>query len=185
MRPALVILDMINLFDFEGGDRLAQQALKACKRISALRAAFVLRGWPVLYVNDNFMNWNREFSDLVAVCRQADGPSGAIATVLEPQATDYYVLKPRHSAFLCTTMPAIIEDLSVKELVITGVATDSCVLATVQDAHMRRYTLRVPRDCVAAQTPARSQRALGLMAESMNVDTRAAQTTLRSLAAGN
>lgn len=183
MRRALLIVDMINLFNFEGGERLAQQALKACKNIAALREAFVQRGWPVVYANDNFLDWNQEFTDLVAKCRQQEGPTGEIAVALEPKPADYYVLKPRHSAFLCTTLPAILSDLSLQELVVTGVAADSCVLATVQDAHMRGYKVRVPRDCVAAQTPARSARALELMRESMQLDTRAAKTVLRSLAA--
>lgn len=184
MRPALLIIDMINLFDFEGGDRLGTHALKACRPIAALRDAFARRDWPVLFANDNFMDWNQEFTDLVVKCRQHPGPSSEIAAVLEPKPAEFYVLKPRHSAFLCTTLPAILSDLQLQELVITGVATDSCVLATVQDAHMRGYKVRVPQDCVAAQTPARSSRALALMRESMALDTRAAKTVLRSLAAG-
>ncbi|MGZ7226722.1 cysteine hydrolase family protein, partial [Streptococcus pyogenes] len=67
-------------------------------------------------------------------------------------------------------------------LVITGVATDSCVLATAQDAHMRGYKVRVPSDAVAAQTAARSKRALALMSESMEIDTRPTATASRSLA---
>lgn len=181
MRPALIVLDMINLFDFDGGDRLAAQAVKVCNNIAALRATFTERDWPVLYVNDNFMDWNREFSDLVATCRQRGGATSSIATILEPGPKDYYVLKPRHSAFLCTTLPAILDDLSVSELVITGVATDSCVLATAQDAHMRGYKVRIPSDAVAAQTAARSKRALALMSESMEIDTRPTATASRSL----
>lgn len=184
MRTGLLILDMINLFDFEGGDRLARQALKACGPISQLRASFTDRGWPVLFVNDNFMDWSREFSDLVSMCREKKGPTASIASALEPHPSDYYVLKPRHSAFLCTTLPAILADLGIKQLVMTGVATDSCVLATVQDAHMRGYQVRVPTDGVAAQTAARSARALALMEQAMKVDTRPAQTLLRSLVAG-
>lgn len=183
MRCALIILDMINLFDFEGGDGLAGQAMKIYRNIVPLRETFAAHNWPVLYVNDNFMDWNREFSDLVATCRQMEGPTGAIATALEPGPKDYYVLKPRHSAFLCTALPAILADLHVSELVVTGVATDSCVLATAQDAHMRGYKVTVPEDAVAAQTAARSKRALALMAESMTVDTRPVRTTIRSLAA--
>lgn len=183
MRPALLIIDMINLFDFEGGNQLGVHALKACGPIATLRQAFADRNWPVLFANDNFMDWNQEFTDLVAKCRQHPGPSGEIAAVLGPKPEEYYVLKPRHSGFLCTTLPAILADLKLQELVITGVATDSCVLATVQDAHMRGYKVRVPQDCVAAQTPSRSTRALALMRESMSLDTRRAKTVLRSLAA--
>lgn len=91
------------------------------------------------------------------------------------------MLKPRHSAFLCTALPAILADLSVKDLVITGLATDSCVLAAAHDAHMRGYRIRVPKDRVAAQTGARSARALALMSDAMMIDTRTGATVLRSL----
>lgn len=183
MRPALLIIDMINRFDFDGGAALARHALKATASIQALRASFHAHDWPVLFVNDNFMDWNCEFSDLVASCRQLPDAPGQIATALEPHSSDYYVLKPRHSAFLCTVLPAILVDLGAKTLVIVGVATDSCVLATVQDAHMRGYTLHVPRDGVAAKSTARSTRALALMEDAMQIDTRPTKTLIRSLLA--
>lgn len=54
MRCALIILDMINSFDFEGGERLAAQAMKMFRNIATLRETFAAHNWPVLYVNDNF-----------------------------------------------------------------------------------------------------------------------------------
>ncbi len=183
MHPALLIIDMINRFDFDGGPALARHAATASSSIQVLRATFHAHDWPVLFVNDNFMDWNSEFSDLVTRCRQLPGAPGQIASALEPQPSDYYVLKPRHSAFLCTTLPAILADLGAKSLVIVGVATDSCVLASVQDAHMRGYTLHVPRDAVASKSPARSRRALALMEDAMQIDTRPAKTLVRSLLA--
>ena len=43
------------------------------------------------------------------------------------------MLKPKHSAFLCTALPVLLHQLGVDGLVLAGVATDSCVLATALD----------------------------------------------------
>lgn len=170
MNSALIILDMVNLFDFEGGKALATQAKKIAPRIDALRQAYTKRGLPVIFVNDNFLDWNREFSELVTVCGRPGRLGSPIVDTLRPQSSDYYVLKPKHSAFLCTVLPAILNDLKIGRLVLTGIATDSCVLMTAQDAHMRQYEVVVPSDCVAAQTAARSAAALKLMRNSMKLD---------------
>ncbi|RYG99500.1 MAG: cysteine hydrolase [Alphaproteobacteria bacterium] len=181
MTAALVILDMINLFDFEGGKALAAQAKRIVKPIKDLRTAFTARGLPVIFANDNFLNWNRDFKELVATCTHPSSSGSLIAEELRPAPSDYYVLKPKHSAFLCTALPAILRDLQVDRLVLTGIATDSCVLMTAQDAHMREYKIVVPADCVAAQTKARSNAALRLMQISTNIDTSSSTTILRRI----
>lgn len=181
MKSALIILDMVNLFDFEGGKALATQAKKIAPRIDELRQAYSERGLPVIFVNDNFLDWNREFSELVAICGHPGCRGSSIVETLRPESTDYYVLKPKHSAFLCTVLPAILGDLKIDHLVLTGIATDSCVLMTAQDAHMRQYEVVVPSDCVAAQTAARSAAALKLMRDSMKLDTSPASAVIKGL----
>jgi len=181
MNSALIILDMVNLFDFEGGKALATQARKIAPRIDALRQAYTKRGLPVIFVNDNFLDWNREFSELVAICGHPGYLGSSIIDTLRPEPSDYYVLKPKHSAFLCTVLPAILSDLKIGHLVLTGIATDSCVLITAQDAYMRQYEVVVPGDCVAAQTAARSTTALKLMRDSMRLDTSSAAAEIKRL----
>ena len=70
----------------------------------------------------------------------------------------------------------LLAKLGARELVLTGVATDSCILATAVDAHMREFTLRVPRDCVAALTPAHTERALTLLRDACAADVRSSRT---------
>ena len=181
MNSALIILDMVNLFDFAGGTALSTHARKIAPRIAALRQAYTECGLPVIFVNDNFLDWNREFSELVAICGQPRCLGSSIVGTLRPQSSDYYVLKPKHSAFLCTVLPAILNDLKIGHLVLTGIATDSCVLMTAQDAYMRQFDVLVPRDCVAAETAARSAAALKLMRDAMKVDTSPAATVIKRL----
>src|SRR5690606_39132713 len=99
-QPALLIIDMINTFDFEGGASLVRAAEFAARRIASLRRRWHQAGAPVVYVNDNFMRWQADFRELVAVCAHDDMRGAAIARLLQPGPDDYFVLKPKHSAFL-------------------------------------------------------------------------------------
>ncbi len=144
---------MINLFDFPGGAMLARQARPLARRLQALKQRFHQAGSPVVYVNDNFMHWQADFKELVAVCAHPRAPGAEIAERLRPEPGDYYILKPKHSAFLCTPLPLLLAKLGVRRLVLTGIAADACILATAMDAHAREYTVEVPRDGVASRTP--------------------------------
>lgn len=179
--PALIILDMISLFDFEGAAALLGQARSIAPRIALLKRRFRAAGRPVIYVNDNFMDWRQDFKELVAISAHPGAPGADIATALWPEHDDYYILKPKHSGFLCTALPILLQSLGVDHLVLCGVAADSCVLMTAQDAHMRNFKLSVPADCVAAQSRQRSERAVELMATAMHVDRRRSGVVARTV----
>ncbi|CAN7151470.1 cysteine hydrolase [Pseudoxanthomonas sp. LjRoot168] len=164
---ALIVLDMINLFDFEGGTRLGAAAVRITPRIVALRERFDAAGAPTIYVNDNFAHWQGHVGDLVTACRERGGASAAIVQRLAPRPQDYHVLKPKHSGFLATPLPILLAKLGVRRLVLTGVAADACVLATAQDANMREFALWVPKDAVAAISPARLRNAVALMSRTL------------------
>ena len=170
---ALLIIDMINLFDFDGGPSLARDAARIAPRIARLKARFGQTGAPVIYVNDNFMDWRADFKELVAICSHPQSAGAEIARALAPGPDDYYILKPKHSAFLATPLSLLLAELGVHRLVLTGLAADACVLITAQEANMREYQVSVPADCVAAQTPGRRTRALAVVKTSFSADTRA------------
>ena len=169
---ALLILDMVNLFDFDGGAPLGRAAMRIAATIATLRARFDAARAPTIYVNDNFARWQGGFDDLVAACHGAGGASAAIVRRLSPRPHDYHVLKPKHSGFLATPLPILLDKLGVRRLVLTGVSADSCVLATAQDANMREFALWVPQDAVAAISPARRRTALALLAQTLGASVR-------------
>lgn len=174
--PALLILDMMNLFDFEGGDGLGRAAVTCSRTIRRLRDRFDEAGAPVVYVNDNFAHWQGEFRDLVARCAAGPPAPATIARVLAPEPGHYYVLKPKHSGFLATALPVLLAKLGVRRIVLAGVAADSCILATAQDANMREFGLWVPGDAVAAISADRKARALAVMKASLDADVRGTRT---------
>lgn len=167
-RGALLIIDMINCFDFPGAENVQPKALLAANAILSLRAAFERRGWPVIYVNDNFGEWHSERSRLVERALSHPNP---VTEKLQPKDEDFFVIKPQFSGFYATNLPVLLPKLGVDRLVLTGIATDICVLFTAADAHMRDYRLWIPRDAVAAETPEHDQWALSIMEKSMSAET--------------
>jgi len=70
--------------------------------------------------------------------------------LLKPQASDYFVLKPKHSGFYASPLHLLLQHMEVKRLVLAGIATESCVFFTAIDAFIRGYQLTVAADCVAS-----------------------------------
>jgi len=168
---ALLVVDMISSWDFPNGDKLARAAAAIAPRVGQLKQRCVLAGVPVVYVNDNRDRWRSEFRELVRVSVEESEAGAAIAASLLPRDEDYSVLKPKHSAFYATPLDLLLRHLRVTRLLVTGVASDQCIVMSAAEARMRDYEVIVPGDCVAAQTPARNARALHHLGEAHGIAT--------------
>lgn len=157
---ALLLVDVINDFDFPEADQLLRFAVPMAHRLAKLKRDAAVHGIPAIYVNDNFGRWRSDFNAQVDHCRRRGGAVREIVDVLAPDEDDYFVLKPKHSGFFSTTLDTLLEYLGAKSLVIAGIATNICVLFTANDAYMRDYKLFVPSDCVAANTERDNEYAL-------------------------
>ena len=62
---ALLIVDVINDMEFEGGEALFEQALPMADRLAAFARRAREAGVPVVYVNDNFGRWRSDFRALL------------------------------------------------------------------------------------------------------------------------
>lgn len=164
-RTALVVVDMVNPLDFPGARSLLRQALPAARRIATLRARLKPRGVPVVFVNDNFTHWREDFGQLVAICSQPDALGAPLLEVLPPEQDDYNLLKPQHSAFYNTPLEVLLSQLGVGRVVLTGIATDQCILASAIDARMRELEVVVASDGTAAMTAVRHRNALAVLRE--------------------
>lgn len=165
---ALLLIDVINDFEFPGGKALVGPATKISQNLANLKARAKAVGIPVVYVNDNFGKWRSDFKKLVDNCLDRDGLGKPIVEQLIPEPDDYFVLKPRHSAFHETPLDLLLKHLGVKILILMGLTTDSCILATATAAHMLEYELIVPRDCVASSSEAQKRHALKIVEETLN-----------------
>lgn len=168
---ALLLVDVVNDMEFESGARLLEAALPAARRMAALKARATAAGIPTIYANDNFGRWRSDLGDVVRHCLE-DGVRGEpVVRLLEPQEADYFVLKPKHSAFFATTLEVLLRYLGVNTLVLGGFSGDLCVLLTAADAYMRDIHLHVPEDCTASVNPRENARALAYMRRNFGVDT--------------
>lgn len=154
--PALLIVDMFSRFDFPDGERLAHCAVEAAHAIHPIREAFDDSDWPVIYANDNFGNWKCGFRELADECLRTPGAPQEIARTLLPKPNHHSILKPKHSAFLSTPLQILLQKLEAGPLVLTGMALDSCVLATAIDANSREYECLVVEQAVACLPERRS-----------------------------
>ena len=180
---ALLLIDVINHFDYPGGRTLSRHALPMARRVAALKGRAAAAGIPAIYVNDNFGRWRSDFRAIVAHCRRPGTPSEPIVALLAPAEEDYFVLKPKHSGFYATALETLLRYLGSETLIITGLTADSCVLFTAADAFLRDFRIVVPRDCVASIDPREKTRALQRMAKLLDVDIRtSARLDLATLA---
>lgn len=171
-RTALLVIDMLNTFDFEGAEQLIRATEAIVEPINHLRAAARAADLPVFFVNDNYGRWHDERSDLIAWLTR-DGAAGReIVERIAPRDDEFFVVKPEASGFYATTLPALLPRLGVSSLVLTGVAAEMCVQFTAADAHMREYPLWVPRDAIAGATPERASSALEIIGGSIKADIR-------------
>jgi nicotinamidase-related amidase len=167
---ALLIIDMLNPMDFPGNQLLVRDAMKAAERIYALKAKARRARIPVIYVNDNFGRWRSNLEGIVTHCLAQKSKVADIAGLLKPDEEDYFVLKPKHSAFFMTSLEILLEHLEVENLILTGVAANICIWFTANDAHMRDFKIWVPADCTASNRPEETKYALQQMKKVMNAD---------------
>jgi nicotinamidase-related amidase len=167
---ALLLIDVINDLDFEGSEALVAQSEPMAKRILELKRRAKAAGVPAIYVNDNFGRWQSDFRKVVEHCLEDGVPGEAMARILAPEDDDYFVLKPKHSAFYETTLDVLLQYLGAKTLILTGVAGNICILFSANDAYMRDFNVIVPTDCVASNTEEENGHALEQMQKVLKAD---------------
>ncbi len=167
---AVLLIDIINDLEFPGGEKLAARMRPIVPKLDALRSRARRARVPIIYANDNFGRWRSDFSVQVEHCLK-DGVRGSELTrALRPAPEDYFVLKPKHSAFYQTCLELLLEHLGVNTLIIGGVSTDSCVTFTASDAYLRGYGLRVLSDGCAAMDARLHRDALAHMQRALHAE---------------
>lgn len=169
---ALLLIDVINDLEFDDGQALLEQARPMAAALSRLKSRAKIEGIPAIYVNDNFGRWQSDLQKLLGHCLEDEVRGREIVQQLRPDKDDYFVLKPKHSGFFSTTLDTLLGYLQVHTVILTGVATNICVLFTANDAYMRDLRLVVPSDCVAANDAEVHAHALEQMRMVLKADVR-------------
>ncbi len=158
---ALLVIDIINPFDFKHGKTLANHTKKIVKPINSVRKYCLEHQLPVIYINDHYELWKADYKEIYKKCYNE--LSDSIITPLQPMDTDFFLIKPKHSAFYGTALNTLLHHLSVKNIILTGIAGNICVLFTANDAYMREFNLFVPCDAIASVSEEDNHYALTMM----------------------
>lgn len=174
IRSALLIIDMQRDFLEPGGfgEMLGNDVAQLRRTIEPNRrllAAWRAAGLPVLHTREGH---RPDLADLPPAKKVRGrgattigdvGPMGRILVrgeaghdiipELRPLPTEPVIDKPGKGAFFATDLHAILQNLGIAQLVVTGVTTEVCVNTTVREANDRGYDCLVPEDCVGSYFP--------------------------------
>jgi nicotinamidase-related amidase len=169
-RVAVLLVDLLQDFPGEEGGQLHGETVKILPSLRRLVREARRHDVPLVYVNDHMGRWDSERRETIR--RAERGPRGDVARALRPRRSDLFVLKPARSAFYQSPLEALLGALGAKRLILAGVATDVCLLATASDALVRKLDCVVPADCCATLTPERQAHALAVLGGALGADVR-------------
>ncbi|MFS0559109.1 isochorismatase family cysteine hydrolase [Terribacillus sp. 179-K 1B1 HS] len=165
---AVLFIDVFNNFDFPGGDKLLVNAKAILPNWEKLRQNAKENDWPVIFVNDHYGIWQDNFKKIADYCRNEANKE--IIDSMMPNEDDYFLLKPKHSAFFQTSLPSLLKELDCNHVILAGVAGNICIIFSANDAHMREFKLDVPRNCVASNTKEQNDDALRVIETTLNAN---------------
>ncbi|WP_399202138.1 cysteine hydrolase family protein [Sutcliffiella deserti] len=158
---ALLIIDIINDFQFKHGKTLASKTEAISPNIMKLKEYMNSKNLPIIYINDHYKLWQADYNKIIEKC--TNHLSEAIIKTLRPEKDDYFLIKPKHSAFFGTALHTLLSQLNVKNIILTGIAGNICVLFTANDAYMRELKLIIPRDAIVSTDDADNEYAITMM----------------------
>ena len=144
---ALIVVDMLNTYDHEDADALTESVADAVEPIAGLVEAAGERELPVIYVNDNFGDWNSSPGELAE--RALDGARPDLVEPVLPPDDALFVIKARHTIFYETPLNYLLTQIGADAVVLAGQVTEQCILYSALDAYVRHLDVRIPRDAVA------------------------------------
>jgi nicotinamidase-related amidase len=151
--PALLIIDMVK--DNFREDRqlpITSPARRIIDPLNLLIGVFHHHGWPVVFSTDAFDAGDFIFSAKMSPHSLAGTEGAEVIDDLDREATDYWLPKPRFSAFFQTGLENWLHERGVTLCAVGGIATHFCVLTTVMDAICNDFKAVLLADGSAAPT---------------------------------
>lgn len=166
---AVLVIDMLNTYRHEDADVLAGNVADIVDPLAGLISrARVRDDVDVIYVNDNYGDFDADFRDIVEAALHGDRPD--LVTPIAPDENCLRLLKVRHSAFYASSLDYLLRRLDARQLVLTGQVTEQCILYTALDAYVRHFSVVVAPDAVAHIDPELRDAALTMMHKNMHAE---------------
>ena len=164
MNDALLLVDVINDFRHEDGEKLL--AAFRGRHAGLVAAVEQARGneIPIVYANDNRGVWDGNRDRLVADAVE-NGLGGELVDTIAPDENDRFVVKPRYSAFDHTPLELILRSLDIERILLAGMSTEGCVVQTAIDGRELGFKITVLRDACASPDERLEQVALAYLEE--------------------
>jgi nicotinamidase-related amidase len=165
---ALIVIDMINAYDFPDADKVASSARHVVPVIEELIERAQEDGTPVIYVNDNFGHWRSNRDELIEEALNSEHSD--LVEPIAPSDDALFVVKARHSIFYQTPLEYLLGQEGIDRVILTGQVTEQCILYSALDAYIRHLEVRVPADAVAHIYEDLAEAALKMMERNMSAD---------------
>lgn len=165
---AVLFIDIINDFDFDGGEKLIKNTEGILPNLIKLKKFAKENELPTIYVNDHYGLWQADFHKIIHHCK--NDRSRHVIDKLMPDENDYFLIKPQHSAFFQTPLQSLLNDLGKTHLIMAGIAGDICILFTAKDAYMYQFDMHIPKNCMASEEKENNDYALYLMKSVMKAN---------------
>src|SRR5918999_11202 len=168
MATAVCVVDMLNPYDHEDAELLTANAEGAVEPIAGLVERARREEAEVIYVNDNYGDWNSSHEELAE--RAMNGRRPDLVEPLLPPDGASFVIKARHTIFYMTPLEYLLSQKGIDHLVLTGQVTEQCILYSALDAYVRHIKVTVPPDGVAHIHEDLADAALKMMERNMRAE---------------
>ena len=141
MNDVLLVIDVLNDFEHQEGERLHNSFEE---RFDGLRAALAearAASLPVIFVNDNHGDWRSDRRRLVQ--RALAGKAGKRMQAVAPLDEEPLLIKARYSAFDHTSLDLLLAELKAERLLLIGGSTEGCIVQTGIDAREHGYKVTI------------------------------------------
>jgi nicotinamidase-related amidase len=159
---------MLNSYEHEDAEELTKSVERVVEPVSALIARAGDEGVEVIYVNDNYGNWNSSREELGR--RAMDGARPDLVEPLLPPDGADFVIKARHTIFYMTPLEYLLGQKEIGHVVLAGQVTEQCILYSALDAYVRHLDVSIPRDGVAHIHEELAEAALQMMERNMSAE---------------
>lgn len=169
---ALVVLDMLNSYEHEESEELADNVAAALPGIRTVIDRAREAEIPIVYVNDNHGDWNSSQEELTAKAKGGQHPE--LVEPILPAAGDSFVIKARHDGFYETPLEYLLGQMRVDRIVFAGQVTEQCIFYSALAAYVRHFRPAIATDAVAAIYDDLAAAALRMMERNMDAELGAA-----------
>jgi nicotinamidase-related amidase len=162
LRKAMLVIDMVCDHLTPGSllevPRAREVVPALAKRLEGARA----EGTPVIYILDQHDPDDPDLDDW-GTHNLKGSPGAEVWPALAPKPGDRLVTKPSYSSFYQSNLLAVLDELKVDTLVLSGCLTEVQLQATAMDAMHHGFLVEVPADSQAGNAPELEQGALAVM----------------------